>query len=133
VTTAVSRFYNVILCEDIRDEVGNKKSLMGVMTGDVVVGSFPVVLSVAIFMEYRPNAVDPVRVSFNFRLLQDEVEVVKAGMVSDIPAGQSANLIMPRALMSVEKEVIFRILGSVDGGPEEEVLKKRIFVQSTTS
>ena len=123
----------MILCEDIRDEVGNKKSLMGVMTGDVVVGSFPVVRSVAIFMEYRPNAVDPVRVSFNFRLLQDDVEVVKAGMVSDIPAGQSANLIMPRALMSVEKEVIFRILGSVDGGPEEEVLKKRIFVQSTTS
>jgi hypothetical protein len=37
----VGKFYNVILCDDIREEIGNKKSLMGIFGGDVLVPRFP--------------------------------------------------------------------------------------------
>jgi hypothetical protein len=101
---------------------------MGVMSGDIAVGSIPGVIQIATFMEYQLHAAADSPVSFEFRLLQDDTEIVKAGMTSHIPAGQSANLILPRALMNVEKAVKFRTLASVNNGPEEEIVNRRIFV-----
>jgi hypothetical protein len=130
VTDPIGNFRAVILCEDIRDEVGNKKSLMGVMTGDILVPAFPATLQIALFMEYRPSVPNELNASFEFRLLQNDLEIVKAGMSATIPAGQAANLVLPRALMTVEKEVTFRIRASVNNGPEEEIVSKRISVQA---
>lgn len=129
-TNLASKFRIAILCEDIRDEVGDKKSLMGVMTGDIVLGSLPSMLQIAFFLEYAPNSAQEAEVSFVFRLMQDENEVLKAGMTAKIPAGHSANLILPRGLMRVDKECVFGLRVSVNDGPEEEILKKRIFAQT---
>jgi hypothetical protein len=130
VTNPVGRFESVILCEDIRDEVGNKKSLMGVISGDLIVPSFPATLPIAVFLVYQPNADRDCEALFDFRIMQDDTEIVRAGMNSQIPAGQVANLILPKALMGVEKEVVFRLLASVNKGPEEQIIKKRIFLTS---
>lgn len=43
-TTATPRHIEVIYCDDIRLELGNKASLMGIYTGDLLVSAFPVVL-----------------------------------------------------------------------------------------
>jgi hypothetical protein len=132
VTNSVGRFESVILCEDVRDEVGNKKSLMGVISGDLIVSSFPATLPIAVFLVYQPNTDRDCEALFEFRIMQDQTEIVKAEINSQIPAGQIANLILPKALMGVEKEVVFRLLVSVDKGPEEEIIKKRIFLTSSS-
>lgn len=41
---AETRWVNVVWCDDIRQEVGNKPSLMGVYTGGLAVPSLPVTL-----------------------------------------------------------------------------------------
>lgn len=52
---SVGQFRNAILCEDVREEIGNKKSIMGVFGGDVLVQSLPARIRVAFYAEYLPN------------------------------------------------------------------------------
>jgi len=40
----MDRYVHVIYCDDIRQEVGNKRSFMGVYVADLVVPSFPIAL-----------------------------------------------------------------------------------------
>lgn len=127
-THLAGKFESVILCEDIRDEVGNKKSLIGVFSGDIIVTALPAQLFVAVFMVYRPNTGRDCEASFELRLMQDDIEIVKGGITSQILAGQEAVLVLPKALMRVENEVILRLLISVNKEPEEEIIKKRIFL-----
>ena len=50
---------NLIVCEDIRKEVGGRNTLDGVYAGDILVGEFPAPLRIAIYAEYiieRPAA-----------------------------------------------------------------------------
>lgn len=55
------RRLDAIFCDDIRQEMGNKRSYMGVYTGDLVVSSpLPVVMSkLAIVVSVRTLIVDP--------------------------------------------------------------------------
>ncbi len=55
------RRLDAIFCDDIRQEVGNKRSYMGVYTGDLVVSSpLPVIMSkLAIVVSVRTLIVDP--------------------------------------------------------------------------
>lgn len=41
-----------ILCEDIRDEVGNKRSLIGVYGNEITVPKFPASFSIAFYLEF---------------------------------------------------------------------------------
>jgi hypothetical protein len=44
-------FSSVIFCDDIRKEVTNKDILIGVYTGDILVGSFPAWINLSIWAE----------------------------------------------------------------------------------
>src|SRR5271166_2125054 len=121
-------FRNVILCEDIRDEVGRKKSLMGVMAGDILVPNFPTTIKIAVYMEYQTGDNDEQeKLSIEFRLLlQDDVELAKGGMTSNVPVGEAITFVLPQALMTVEKENAFRMVVSINKSPEREILSKKI-------
>jgi hypothetical protein len=119
-------FYNVILCDDIRDEIGNKKSLMGVLGGDILVAEFPATIQLAFFMQYLPSPEDGERLSIEFRLMQDDTEIVKGGISGVVTIGNENNFILPKAIILFEKETMFRMLVSVNGRAEEEILSKRI-------
>jgi len=54
----VGTFRNVVVCEDVRDEVGNKRSLMGVFSGDITVQQFPAIVQLAVYLEYAPDKDD---------------------------------------------------------------------------
>jgi hypothetical protein len=126
VTQPISKFKNVIFCEDVRDEVGNKKSLMGVITGDLNVATFPATIQSAVFFEYAPDASDGDKLSVRFRLMQDETEIASGGMEADISVHRRANFILPKSFIVFEKPATFKLLASVNGGPEQEVLSKQI-------
>lgn len=126
-----NKFRNVILCEDIRDEVGNKKSLMGVMGGDVLVSSFPATIKVAFYAEYISDADDLEHASIDIRIMQDDVEMAKGKIEAKLQPGQPATLILPTGLANFEHEGTIRLFASVNGGPEQEVLRKK-FVKATS-
>ena len=112
----VSKFKNVILCEDVRDEVGNKKSLMGVISGDLHVASFPATIQTAVFFEYAADDSDGDKLSLRFRLMQDDVEIATGGMEADVSVIKRANFILPKGFVSFEKPATFKLLASVNGG-----------------
>jgi len=128
-----SKFGSVIVCEDIRDEIGNKKSLMGVMGGDILVPNFPATLKIAIYMEYHPDAKDREHLSLEIRLLQDDTEIAKGKMESAKAIKGVATFVLPTGLITFDKEVNFKLLASVNGRPEQEILNKKVTSQTTYS
>jgi uncharacterized protein DUF6941 len=123
-TDLKDRFKNVILCEDVRDEVGNKKSLMGVFSGDIIASELPATLQLAIFIQYVIEPRDKKEV-IHLGLWQDEEKIVDVKM--EIDAKQEvSSLIVPKAMVQFNKECAFRITASVDGGETTEILNKKI-------
>ena len=117
---------NIILCEDIRDEVGNKKSLMGVMAGDILVGEFPATLSVAVYFEYVPDDEDRDLFSTEFRLLQNDDEIVRGEIKTPIEAGKIVTVVLPRGLMLIQADAFLRMVISVNGSAEFDIINKRV-------
>jgi hypothetical protein len=122
----VGKFYNVILCDDIREEIGNKKSLMGIFGGDVLVPRFPAQLRLAIFFQYLPEPNESGPTLIAFRLLQDEEEIAQGRIEATVQDSQPAGFVLPKAMIGFEKETALRMLASVNGGTEEEILNKKI-------
>jgi hypothetical protein len=124
VSTPIPEFTAVILCEDVREEVGNKKSLMGVLPGDIIVGELPAFIHLALFTMCRRPNLDSALIEM--RLLQDEEEIVVAGIA--IPSGGTviATGILPKALVRFERECLFSIRARFEGGPETTILEKKI-------
>ena len=120
------KFRNVIVCEDIRQEVHGKWSLMGVFSGDIVVPDFPSHVQAAFYLEYVPDPEDNHKLAFEFRLLQDDNELIKGHSEAEIEKGQVATIVLPRGIAAFEKEATLRVCVSVNGGKEIEVVNKRI-------
>src|SRR4051812_4498183 len=52
---------NVIVCEDVRQELNNQNTLIGVFAGDILVKEFPASMRIAVYAEYiiaKPAAHD---------------------------------------------------------------------------
>lgn len=91
-----------IVCEDIRDEIGNKKSLMGVMPGDILVPTFPATIKIAFFLVYRT---DETKLSALARIIQDGEEVAKAEFdATVIDPKDPWVVILPMALATFERK-----------------------------
>jgi hypothetical protein len=117
---------NVILCEDVREEIGNKKSLMGIFGGDLLVPEMPATLQLAVFFQYMPSSPDEQAVSIAIELFQDDMSIAKGGMQGHIANAQPASFILPRALITFEKDSVFRLMVSINEGAAQEVLSKKI-------
>ena len=127
-----SKFRNIIFCEDIRDEVGNKRSLMGVVAGDLLVATFPAVVQTAVYFEYAAEKRDGENLSIEFRMLQDDAEIGKGRMEANISHNKQAIFVLPRGYIQFNKPATFRIVGSVNGAPEQEIMSKRILQMPTS-
>ena len=116
------QFRNAILCEDIREEAGNKKSLMGVFGGDVWVNNFPAQLRVAFYAEYLPNA-DLHDLQFTLSLSENKI----AEGAIQIPADrkQVVTLAIPQGVLLLKEpgDIVLRV-----GFADEmlEILRKKV-------
>jgi hypothetical protein len=117
---------NVIACEDIRDEIGNKKSLMGVLGGDILVAEFPATLQLAIYFEYAADESDEATFVAKFRLWQDDTAIAAGEINAPIQRGKSVTLVIPRGLVQFQKEASFRMTIALEGENELEVLRKSV-------
>jgi hypothetical protein len=118
------RFRSVIVCDDIREEIGNKKSLMGILAGDILTASMPANVQIAFYIDYLPT--DDGNDQISFQLLQDETEIAKGRLEVDAKRTRHASLIVPKALIRFEHECTFRMLASINGGETMELLRKQV-------
>lgn len=116
---------NVILCEDIRSEIGNKKSIMGIFSGDVIVAEFPARIQFAVYMEYIPEETsEPHEIELDMMADDNRIAEIKVKVTK--PAAGVTSLIIPRAIVAFEKEASYSIFASISQGPRFEILRKKI-------
>jgi len=84
-----SRYLEVIYCDDIREEVGNKFSYMGVYSGELTVPNAPVLLSKLCVVAKVITDIDHPFESLEVRIVMgqgdDETEILSTGSIS-LPA-----------------------------------------------
>lgn len=119
-----------VLCEDVREEKTRKVSLIGVFGGDVVVPQFPAQIRIAFYITLRSTIAGERQLNVSLRI-GDEMT-----FNSDVPMvfeakNPAANLIIPGAILKVDKEGYITLLIGVDG-QQAEVLSKRVFVGEIT-
>lgn len=88
----IAKSAKVIVCDDIRQEVGGKHSLMGVYTG-IVVNSLPSTLfklSFAIMLEEVKVPINDAKVTITFP--KDESKVVDLGKPPTVPKGKDLTI-----------------------------------------
>lgn len=67
-----------VICDDVRKEVGNKLSYMGIYSGSIVVTQFPARLPKLCFvLNLRVDAESPLRQAV-FRIMKDETVIARA-------------------------------------------------------
>jgi hypothetical protein len=125
VPASFENFRNVIVCEDVREEVGGKHSLMGVFSGDIIVSSFPATIQIAGFFQYIPPANESGDVDLQVTLIQGENVLVRGKMRGQYNEGQLITFLLPRAFATFEKEGPFRIRIKV-GDEEQDILTKKV-------
>ena len=129
----MGKFRNVILCDDIRDEMGNKKSLMGVYSGDILVQNFPAAVQIAFYVDYVPAEDEAGEIPVQFRITQDGAEIAKAQIQAKIDKGPTVTLIIPKGVASFDKASTLGLYGKVYDEPEVMLLTKRILLISGSS
>ena len=74
----MSRFVSVIYCDDIRNEVGNKQSFMGIYRSALYVVDFPAVLArLCVVINIQTSADEPFK-SLRIRLLNYDDQIAEA-------------------------------------------------------
>lgn len=126
---SVENFRNVVACDDIRDEIGNKQSLMGVFGGDIIVAQLPAAINFALYLQYMPSDDDEDGdVVVHIELWRDDISMAKAEIEMHIREHAPATILLPRALAAFEKECTFKVTVAIADGPQKIILQKKIML-----
>jgi hypothetical protein len=90
----IAKKYKTFLCDDIRQEVGNKISLMGIYGKDVVVESTPIVLRSIILVIMLEDIINPFPGLF-IKVFMPGMEkpiMIKAEKPAGLKVGMDANI-----------------------------------------
>lgn len=89
----MSRFVSVIYCDDIRNEVGNKQSFIGIYRSELYVADFPVVLpKLCIVINVQTSGDQPFK-SLKLRILNFDDQIAEAVLPPEALAGQQAEAV----------------------------------------
>lgn len=98
-------FVNVIYCDDVRQEVGGKQSLIGVYNSDMILPSFPVTL---------PKLCTQILVRLPIDTAANNVEVkISNGenVLFEVPIPEGEVQRMSKAMLETDKEIVFLGIG----------------------
>lgn len=122
-----SRHLEVIYCDDIREEIGNKLSYMGVYSGELTVPAAPVMLSkLCISVKVVTDISDPLQ-EIEVRVLrgEEQTELLSTGMIpapTDTPSfdDDATRIIVQMAFMlapfQIDEETILRVKATTEQG-----------------
>jgi hypothetical protein len=130
------RFVHAIFCEDIRQEMGGKVSLMGCFQGDLLVPFLPVALpKLCVFVTVSTPVKRPLK-ALKIRIMQDDVELASL----DVPEGATtvpivgdgvtrflANAAMVFSPFAIPAETSIRVLVVTEEG---EIIGPRLRIKA---
>jgi len=115
-----------VLCEDVREEVNRKHSLMGVYSGNILVPQFPAHLRLALYADLNLPGRGEYALSLRANYDGKEQFNLKAQIKSE-KLGSSA-LVLPSFVLKVPDEGDFVLDYSFDGGEWQQLMKKHVSV-----
>jgi hypothetical protein len=120
-----------ILAEEIRPELGNKHSLLGVYSGNILVDKFPAVIRLGIFIVF--DFVRPGPHNVEMRMSLDK-ELVTQGTTQVIAEpGKTTVIVAPIGMLGAEKPSELRIDAAVDGGKRFVLTRKRLLLSAPSA
>jgi hypothetical protein len=125
----VSDVVTVIICDDIRKEVTQKETLVGVFTGDIVLLSFPNWFAASIWIEMFPKEAGRHEIDFRISLRGKEPLVVK--LVADVMEVGPMSAALPGLQIFAEEPGEFIV--EMKEGDDWYLLKKKKVIQGEVS
>jgi hypothetical protein len=129
----MARYLHTIYCDDIRLEVGNKQSLMGIYSRDLLVPAFPIVLPKLCLIVTLVTPIDKPLTELTIIVTKDNETLIEVPVTGDQLKQPQSNIIengekdnperriafnftLMIAPFSVEKECILRVRAITDSG-----------------
>ena len=113
---------NAVLCEDVRQEIGNKRSLMGAFSGDIIAAEMPAHIQLALYVDFKRNNPDE-EVALDVAFLVDDSQIVKFRAKLE-RGSECATLVIPKGIVQFDKDGVFSVKITPDNQKEEEILRK---------
>jgi hypothetical protein len=118
-----------LFCEDVREEVGNKFSAVGIFTGEIVTDTFPAKIRAAflISIKAQSSGIFPLWI----RLLLDGEKLMEG--MSEMAIKEEtgvANLIVPSGTIGIERPGTLTLELSLDSKKWVQVLEKCVMRRS---
>ena len=126
----MTRFSNVIienavLCEDIRQEVRNKNTLVGIYAGDIMVSQLPANIDLAFYLDgkYREKKSTPMEVR-----ISGPGRDAATAPIEFAPIGDTLGfaMISPRMRVQLEQEGEFKVSMRELGGSWKTLIAKKV-------
>jgi len=122
-----SGFRNVLLCDDVRKEIGNKRTIVGVFSGDIIVSSVPAVVPLAAYIEFMPTSLDDNEIEFRFLVGNKPIATLKATL-NDLQMGVVAVLELPKIVIHATQPTEVSIDAQIKNRPVQRLMTKKILV-----
>jgi len=129
----MARYLHTIYCDDVRLEVGNKQSLMGIYSGDLLVSEFPVALPKLCIIVNLVTSIDKPLKELTIKVTKDNETLIEVPVTSEkLSEPQSSivqngdmnnpdrrialNFTLTIAPFTIEKECILRVRAVTESG-----------------
>jgi hypothetical protein len=116
---------NVVVCEYVRTELNNKHTIIGAMSGDISVPSFPANIIISLYIEvFFPKSG---RCTLEVSLHYNNLLVVQFKIQADVKdVSLPAIIALPSAVIQMAGEGDLEVRGMLDRGREQPILKRRV-------
>lgn len=122
----------VVSCEDVREEIGNKFSLVGVINGDILTPVFPSVVKIAFFGSIVSKTGNPVELEMRILVNGKMVGSAQTKFAFN-EGGKTANLVLPQGLLNLPEPSDINLDLKIPNGDWMTLVAKKILLNPATA
>ena len=115
-----------ILCEDVREEISKKHTLVGVYAGDILISAIPGSMSLALYIEASVAKIGKFDLNLKLSGPGEHEATLKARI--DVAQPGTAVIATPRIDLLVDQEGVFRLDLGTEGSDWVNVISKKIIL-----
>ena len=114
-----------LMAEDARPELGNKFTIVGLYTGDVLVQSFPATIRIATLTVFHFDKPGRHTLDMRFMLGSDKIA---GGPTIDLTAepDEAVSVNTPATMLNIVAPAELRVEGAIDGGAFQTLVRREI-------
>lgn len=124
---------NVILCDHAIIGQGNKHSLIGVFSGDLLIESFPANLSFGLFVELLDTGPSLPAVTISLQLGDKAFGRLTANFGGTLEEGAPGVVVIPLVTIGVDQPTTLEVTAKAEGYATTILLKKKILKATSPS